>query len=169
MSAATRDACEGDLLAIDRIYRTSFVDTFGELYAADDLATFLAQFTPQAWRSEFDDPRYAFRIAERDGQPVGFAKLGPLKLPVEAQGEAAELHQFYLLRDAHGSGLAAQLMEWTIETARRRRARELFLSVFTENHRARRFYRRYGLEDVGPYHFMVGNQADEDIIMRLAL
>lgn len=169
MTAATRDAHADDLPAIDRLYRTSFVDTFGMLYAPDDLAMFLAQFTPEAWAAEHADPRFAFRLAERDREPVGYAKLGPLKLPVTPAGEAAELHQLYLLGSAHGSGLGASLMEWVIDTARGRGAGELFLSVFTENYRAQRFYRRYGFEIVGPYRFMVGNQADEDVIMRLAL
>ena len=45
----------------------------------------------------------------------------------------------------------------------------LYLSVFTDNHRARRFYSRYGFIEEGPYQFMVGNHADEDIVMRLDL
>lgn len=169
MSTGTRAARETDLPVIDRLFRTGFVDTFGELYSADDLALFLAQFTPEAWAAEFADPRFAFRIGERDGAPLGFAKLGEVKLPVDPAGAAAELHQLYLLQSAHGSGLGAQLMDWVIAEARGRGAGEIFLSVFTQNHRAQRFYRRYGFEVVGPYHFMVGNQADEDVIMRLAL
>ena len=169
MSGATREVRADDLRAIDRLYRTSFVDTFGPLYSPDDLAMFLGQFTAEAWAAEFADPRYAFRLAELDGQPIGFAKLGPLKLPADPVGEAAELHQLYMLSAAHGSGLGAQLMDWVVETARARGAGEMFLSVFTQNHRAQNFYRRYGFEIVGPYHFMVGKQADEDVIMRLAL
>ena len=169
MTGATHDVRADDLPAIDRLFRTSFVETFGPLYAPDDLAMFLAQFTPEAWAAELADPRFAFRLAERDGEPVGYAKVGPVKLPVDPAGEAAEIHQLYMLGSAHGSGLGARLMSWAIDTARGRGAGELFLSVYTRNHRAQRFYGRYGFEIVGPYHFMVGNHADEDVIMRLAL
>ena len=41
--------------------------------------------------------------------------------------------------------------------------------MFVDNHRARRFYERYGFEAVGRYDFMVGTHADEDLIMRLKL
>ena len=57
-------------------------------------------------------------------------------------------------------------MDWAMEEARVRGASEMYLTVYTDNHRAKRFYERYGFEEVGPYSFMVGSQADEDIIMR---
>jgi ribosomal protein S18 acetylase RimI-like enzyme len=169
MTGVTRDAQKADLPTIDRLYRTCFIDTFGSLYAAEDLAAFLGDFTQESWAAQFSDPAYAFRIGEIDGRPAGYAKLGPLKLPAQPSGPAAELHQLYVLKSAHGSGMGQQLMDWVVESAKRRGAGELYLSVFTENHRAQRFYRRYGFEPVGPYKFMVGNHADEDVIMRLAL
>jgi RimJ/RimL family protein N-acetyltransferase len=60
-------------------------------------------------------------------------------------------------------------MDWAVAEARQRGMDELYLTVFTENHRARRFYDRYDFVPVGSYEFMVGNQADEDIIMMKAL
>jgi ribosomal protein S18 acetylase RimI-like enzyme len=68
-----------------------------------------------------------------------------------------------------GSGVAGQLTAWAISEARSRGARNLYLSVYTENRRAQRFYSRYGFVEEGPCVFTVGNQADEDIIMRLTL
>ena len=67
------------------------------------------------------------------------------------------------------AGIAGAMMDWAIDEARRRCAGELYLTVYTDNHRARRIYERYGFEEIGPYAFMVGEQADEDIIMRLHL
>jgi len=169
MNAAYRDATAADLPAIDRIFRTSFCDTFAHLYSAEDLAEFLGNFTPAAWQEEFLDPRYRFRIAESGGESVGFVKLGPSSLPVETEARAIELRQIYVLKAHHGRGIAVALMDWAIDEARRRSFEELYLTVYTDNHRAARFYERYGFESIGRYDFMVGSHADEDIIMRKRL
>jgi ribosomal protein S18 acetylase RimI-like enzyme len=164
-----RDATAADLPAIDRVFRQSFCDTFAHLYRAENLAAFLGKFTPDAWAEEFADPRYRFRVAEVDGDIVAYVKLGPSALPIETDAQAIELRQLYVLKEHHGSGIAAALTDWAIDEARAQGFEELYLTVYVDNHRARRFYDRYGFEAVGRYDFMVGNHADEDIIMRKRL
>jgi len=164
-----RDATAADLPAIDGVFRRSFCETFAHLYRPEDLAAFLAKFTPEAWAEEFADPRYRFRVAEAGGEVVGYVKLGPSALPIETRARAVELRQIYVIREHHGSGIAKTLTDWALGEVRAAGFEELYLTVYTDNHRARRFYDRYGFETVGPYAFMVGNQADEDIVMRLKL
>ena len=154
-----RDAIPADAPAIRTLFADSFTRTFGHLYAPADLAAFLAPMTVEAWQAEIADPAYAFRLAEADGGLAGFVKLGP----------AIELRQFYVDAAYHGSGIAPVLMDWALATARARGAVEMFLSVYVDNARARRFYTRYGFERIGRYTFMVGDHADEDDIMRLTL
>lgn len=166
---AYRDATLDDAPAIDALFRRTFSETFAHLYDPADLALFFADFTEERWRRELADPGFAFRLAEEDDALAGYAKLAPLSLPAEPAGPAVELRQLYVLKRWQGAGLAPVLMDWVFAEARRRGAGELYLSVFTENHRARRFYARYGFEEAGPYAFMVGKQADEDIVMRLKL
>ena len=169
MTINYRDAAPADAAALDRIFDTTFCDTFGHLYRTDDLDAFLASFGIGDWEAQLADPAYATRIAEADGEPVAYAKLGPMKLLLETQRPAILLDQLYVLKDHHGAGIAHGLMEWAFDEARRRGAEELYLTVFIDNHRARRFYDRLGFEGVGRYDFMVGSHADEDIIMRKAL
>lgn len=163
-----RDATLADGAALDALFRESFGATFGHLYAPNDLAAFFGAFTPARWAVELADPAYAFRLALTDDRPVGYAKLGPPALPGAPPG-AIELRQLYLLDTAKGAGVACTLMDWTLATARARGATELWLSVFVDNHRARRFYERHGFADVGRYGFMVGAHEDEDRLMRLVL
>jgi len=169
MSVTYRTATAADVDTIDGIFRTSFCDTFAHLYRPEDLDAFLGKFTREAWLGEIEDPAYVFRIADDDGRPAGFLKLGPLSLPVEPAGKAIELRQLYVLKEWHGSGIARELTDWFLAEAGERSAEEIYLTVYVDNHRARRFYERYGFEVLGPYAFMVGEQADEDLIMRLTL
>lgn len=169
MTTDSRDATSGDAAALERIFRSSFCDTFAHLYRREDLDAFLSSFGTGDWQAQIADPAYAIRLAEVDGGPVGYVKLGPMKLPIEVDRPAILLDQIYILTGYHGVGIAHALMDWAIEESRGRGADELYLTVYIDNHRARRFYDRYGFEPVGRYAFMVGNQADEDIIMRKSL
>ena len=169
MTVTYRDATGADAAALDRIFTISFVDTFGHIYKPEDLSAFLSSFGVADWERQLGDPVFACRIAEVDGEPAGYIKLGPVKIPVETVLPAMLLDQLYVLKEYHGAGIARELMDWGLAEAKRRGAERLYLTVFTENHRARTFYDRYGFEAVGRYDFMVGNHADEDIIMVKAL
>jgi GNAT superfamily N-acetyltransferase len=169
MTITYRDAAPGDAAALNRIFDTVFSGTFGHLYRTEDLDVFLASFGIADWEAQLGDPAYAMRIAEADGEPVGYVKLGPMKLPLETPRPAILLEQVYVLKDHHGAGIARVLMDWAFDEAGRRGAEELYLTVFIDNHRARRLYDRLGFEAVGRYDFMVGSHADEDVIMRKAL
>lgn len=169
MSVTYRDAGPADAATLDRIFDTVFVDTFGHLYRPEDLEAFLTTYGVADWEADLADPAYAFRIAEDRGEAVGYVKLGPMKLPVETDRPALLLDQLYVLKEHHGAGIARELMDWTLAEAKRRGAEELYLTVFVDNHRARRFYDLYGFEAVGRYDFMVGSHADEDVIMRKVL
>jgi ribosomal protein S18 acetylase RimI-like enzyme len=169
MTIGYRTAGKADAAAIDHVFRTSFCDTFAHLYRPENLEAFLSKFTLDAWTEELGDERYQFRVAEADGEIVGFVKLGPPELPVQTAGPAIELRQLYILHEYRGLGAAQALMDWALAEAKARGGQELYLTVYTENWRARRFYEKYGFVEVGPYKFMVGEQADEDIIMRASL
>ena len=164
-----RDAEPDDAPALARLGARSFLETFGHLYDPADLALFLQNHAVAEWRKELADPGYSVRLGEADGQLAAYAKVGPPSLPFQPRGASTELRQFYILKPWHGTGAAEELMRWVLDEARRRGAQQLYLSVFTDNHRARRFYARYGFIEEGPYKFMVGNHADEDIVMRLDL
>lgn len=164
-----RDSTPADAAALDGLFKSVFCGTFAHLYRAEDLEEFLSSFGVSDWERQLRDRAFAIRIAEADGLPSGYIKIGPVKLPVEGKTESMLIDQVYVVSDHHGTGIAGELMDWAIREARRRGAQALYLTVFIDNHRARRFYDRHGFEDVGRYAFMVGRQADEDIIMRKAL
>lgn len=169
MNVRYRIASSVDASALADLGARTFTHTFGHLYQSSDLEIFLQNHTPANWDKELGDPAFEVRVAELEDKLVGYVKLGPPHLPFEPRGEAAELRQLYVVEELKGQGVADELIRWAIERARDKRADYLYLSVFTDNHRARRFYEKYGFEPEGTYAFMVGTHADEDIVMRLKL
>ncbi len=170
MSVEFRLAGTDDAPALSRLGAATFTATFGHLYQPGDLAAFLINHDETNWRQELADPGFAVLIGEDErGEAVGYAKIGPPHLPFEPRGVAVELRQFYLLEAWQGRGLADRMMQWVIDEAERRGGDDLYLSVFVDNHRARKFYERWGFVAEGRYAFMVGGHADEDIVMRRPL
>ncbi len=169
MTLSLRPVVTEDAALVCDLFATSFTATFGHLYPPEDLAIFMAELTPAAFAREIADPAFRFQLAMVDGQAAGFAKVAPLGLPGWSPAATRELRQLYVLDRFTGTGVGPALMEWVVADAKAGGARHLQLSVFTDNPRARRFYEKRGFEVIGPYKFMVGNHADEDIIMRIAL
>lgn len=168
---AYRDAVPADGAELAAMAKRSFTDTFGTLYRPEDLATFLDQtFGETGLPAQLSDPAYTVRVAvDEAGEIVGFAKIGPVAFPGEWPETAIELHQLYVRGDQHGAGVGPALMDWVIDAARADGRTELILSVYVDNARAIRFYQRYGFVEIGRYVFMVGEQPDDDRIMRLVL
>ena len=167
---AYRDAVAADGPELAQMARRSFTDTFGTLYRQEDLALFLDQaFGSSGLPADLTDPAYRVRVAIEQGRIVGYCKIGPVTFPGEWPETAMELHQLYILSDHHGAGLAPVLMDWALDAMRAQGASEVILSVYVDNHRARRFYERYGFEEIGQYTFMVGSHEDDDRLMRLKL
>ncbi len=169
MTVTFRDAVRDDAALLAELFARAFTETFGQLYRPEDLQHFLNGVTAEAYAKELDAGTFDLRIAEADGEPVGFAKLGLPSLPIETPADTLELWQIYVLDGWQGRGIGPALFDWAAGRARERGAEHLQLTVYVDNHRAKAFYARRGFEEVGRYAFMVGTQADDDRIMRARL
>lgn len=171
MMISYRDARPEDGDSLAAMARTSFLDTFGPLYAPGDLDAFLeTAFGPAGLPAQIGDPAYRIRLAlDDEGLIAGFAKLSAMTQPVDHPEGAMELKQLYVLKDHHGAGIGPALMDWAIDAARAQQAPALYLSVYAENWRALSFYRRVGFVQVGVAPFHVGDKIDMDPVMMLDL
>jgi ribosomal protein S18 acetylase RimI-like enzyme len=166
------DATPADGPALDAMARACWEDTFRHSCSAEDMALYLGQaYGPNgALLRHLTDPAHRFRLAKDGDSIAGYAKLSEPWLPEGTFGpRARQLSQLYVAKPWQGAGIAQVLMDWTIGTALDLGADELLLTVWEENHRAFRFYKRYGFEHIGDYAFQTGNQTDRDLIMRLPL
>jgi GNAT superfamily N-acetyltransferase len=149
------------------VARRIFRETFAQQFEPEAFESFLEEvYRPGgAMSREFDRPDVHWRVATCGGEPIGYAKLTPLRAPAKGAAVGAmELQQIYVSAEWQGRGIADRLMEWSIEAAQRADAPELYLTVFDHNHRAKRFYARHGFSEVGRCTFELGGQVYDDRI-----
>jgi GNAT superfamily N-acetyltransferase len=164
-----RRAAAGDADVLAALGAQTFVESFGHLYSPQDLQAFLDEsHAPAAYARLLADPAYALWLAEDDdGRAVGYALAGPSGLPhADVQPGDGELKRLYMVAGAQGGGMGARLFEAALAWLERDGPRQLWISVWSENHGAQRFYGRYGFEKAGEYEFIVGQQRDHEFIFR---
>lgn len=122
-------------------------------------------FAPATVRSELGDPAYLFLIARRDDGYAGYAKLCRGRPIAELSARSTvQLERIYVERRRQGAGLGGALLRAALAAAQRD-ADAIWLSVWQDNPRAQRFYRKNGFEIVGKAFFMLGPERQEDFIM----
>lgn len=171
MSLTIRRAVAADAAALAVFGAQSFTAAFGHTYTPDNLAAFLAaRFTPERQHAEIADPDALMLVACGGTFVGGYLYAAPADLPIEiADPGAVQINRVYVHPDHHGGGAARSLMDESLAWARARGAREAYLTVAPDNHRAIAFYRRYGFEIIGRYAFIVGDHVDDDRIMRAVI
>jgi ribosomal protein S18 acetylase RimI-like enzyme len=168
MTVSIRRATPEDVAILAQLGATTFVEAFGHLYAADDLHAFLAEsHSQEAYARVLADPAYAVWLAENDGVAIGYAQAGPCRLPHPEVGpEDGELKRLYVRAGHQGRGVGQQLMTAAMAWLLRDGPRTLWVSVWSENEGAQRFYARHGFSYAGEYAFIVGKQRDREFMYR---
>lgn len=164
-----RRATSDDVSMLASLGATTFTETFGHLYAPDDLHSFLADSHSTAtWARTLADPDRAIWVAESvDFMPIGFITVGACKLPVEnREPKAGEIQQLYVLAGYHNLRLGSRLMDIGLEWLEAKGRAPLYIGVWSENIGAQRFYGRYGFNKVGEYGFRVGETVDREFILK---
>lgn len=146
-----------------------FYQAYRGSHETADLDAYVAEHFPVA-RVELDlaKPTSAWFVVEDGTDLIGYAELRNREAPPEALGRTAlELGRFYVDAAWHGRGVAATLLQEVAAEARHRGAELLWLVVWSDNERAKSFYRKQGFEKVGTTPYRIGAKVyDDDLMIR---
>ncbi|MGD1979242.1 MAG: GNAT family N-acetyltransferase [Akkermansiaceae bacterium] len=162
-----REPSHEDAEKLAELGRDTFIETFGHLYHPSDLHSHLAEvYSEEAIREELGNPALSHLVVADGYDLIAFIKTGPLNLPVSAPlANAGEIKQLYVRKPFLGHGLGKQLISRAQAQMESEDIDHLYLSVFSENHRAIRFYEGLGFQKCGEYQYPVGTHLDLEWIM----
>ena len=168
-----RQATIDDAKALTDLAYTTFWDAFAHhpKNAPDDLNHYMRQaFNQEQISAELLDEKNIFLIAEIDGEAAGYSKIiiDNIEPGITAENPV-ELSRLYSHQRHLGQGVGQSLMDACFERSKAEGCDVMWLGVWEYNPRAQRFYEKNGFRVVGSHVFLLGKDAQTDLLMQKEL
>jgi len=170
--AAIHPVTLSDIPALAKLATATFIETFGHLYAPEDLNAFISNARSEhAYHRLLKDPTVRIWLAtSQDADPIGYAVAGSCKLPVvNLEKNAGEIRELYVRAAFQQHQLGTRLLSAALEWLNLQNRKPLYVGVWSENLGAQRLYGRFGFQKVAEYDFPVGRQIDREFILKQPL
>jgi ribosomal protein S18 acetylase RimI-like enzyme len=162
MALLYRDATKADITQIAPFSAKQFTRKFGHIYKPEDLKIHLEKACSEAYFTECFGKDHILLVLDEEAI-IAYAKWGRLTLPVDHPVvPCLEIHRLYVSDEYRNQGIGQKLMDQML--ARMEDQQMIYLSVFSENYGAQRFYHRYRFSKLKEYDYMVGSHVDLDFI-----
>lgn len=160
---------EVELLA--EVSRRTFYDTFYQQNTKEDMELFLEHsFNVATLQQEISETENFFFFAKAGDEIVGYLKLSTRETPEELEGvDIIEIARIYAVKEKIGLGVGKFLIESAISFGKELKKQVIWLGVWEHNLKAINFYQRFGFEKFGEHLFLVGNDAQNDWLMKREL
>jgi ribosomal protein S18 acetylase RimI-like enzyme len=166
-----RFATDIDAALIADLSRQTFYETFAADNTKEDMDRFMnEQFTKEALMKEVGAPGNIFLLAFDADIPVGYVRMRENNIPPELDDKnALEIARIYATTDSIGKGVGRALMEKCISIALELKKTTVWLGVWEKNERAIQFYTKWGFSKFADHDFVLGNDKQNDWLMKKKL
>lgn len=150
----------------------TFCESFEKVNNPDDFKAYTSEaFNEPQIEKEINEPNSQYILAYADDELAGFARVrNNDEVKDHFPGKKTiELQRIYALDQFIGKGVGKALMNYCIELGKKQGAEILWLGVWEHNERAQKFYNKLGFERFGSHVFMLGKDAQTDILMKLKI
>jgi ribosomal protein S18 acetylase RimI-like enzyme len=162
---------DSHIAALQQIGRQTFSETFAESNSAENMAKYLDEaYSHEKLIAELNDPNSIFYFAMMDQNVIGYLKLNFGASQTELKdNNALEIERIYVLKEFHGKKVGQFLFVKAIEIAKEYHVAYVWLGVWENNKRALQFYTKNGFVEFDQHIFVLGDEAQTDIMMKLEL
>ncbi|MFK8005973.1 MAG: GNAT family N-acetyltransferase [Saprospiraceae bacterium] len=171
--------CElSDLSALRKISIETFTATYQAKNTEENLKKHItktfstSQLTKELLNSDttfyllYSEPSYR----ETRKPLIGYLKLNEGNAQTEKMQEHCyELERIYLTEEVQGQGFGKILINKSLEVAKKKNKKELWLGVWEKNPEAIGFYTKMGFTEFGTHVFKVGDEEQVDLMMKIQI
>lgn len=160
-----------DISQLLQIGKQTFYETFSAVNSEENMSKYLEEsFTIEKLTNELNDANAEFYFATEDDNVIGYLKVNFGDSQTELQDKnALEIERIYVLKEYHGKNIGQLLFKKAIQIANNKNKEYVWLGVWEENLRAIQFYKKNGFVEFDKHIFVLGDDAQTDIMMKLQL
>lgn len=161
-------ACVSDAMVLSRLGKKTFVETYGEANTEENMKKYLrSAFSKKSITNQLEDDKNFFLIAKINNKPVAYAKLTENNKPFHDKSiNAVELERIYVKKKFQGQGIGRTLLDKCLAFARLRSYPVMWLGVWEKNLEALKFYQKLGFVIFGSSIFELGDDQQNDYLMK---
>ena len=157
--------------ALQNISRQTFFETFAHVNSKENMDKYLEQDLSIAkLTNEVNNTNSEFYFAKFNDDIIGYLKINYANSQTELQDKnGLEIERIYITKEFYGKNVGQKLYLKAIELAKQNNLNFVWLGVWEKNLRAIKFYKKNGFVQFDKHIFMLGNDKQTDILMKLKL
>ena len=158
----------GEVKILQDISLSTFIDAFAHQNNPEDFKLYLSKaFSLEKLSSELADANSLFYFITSENEKAGYLKLNVDAAQTEQLlTDSMEIERIYVINRYQGKGIGKVALDFVTQLARELGKKWIWLGVWEKNIDARRFYESHGFTSFSSHIYMVGNDAQTDLLMK---
>ena len=162
---------EASIIALQSISKQTFFETFAAVNSEENMEKYLTEsLSIEKLTAELSNPNAEFYFATLDNEVLGYLKVNFGAAQTELKDpNGLEIERIYVLKAYHGKKVGQLLFDKALAIAKTAKVNYVWLGVWEENHKAINFYQKNGFIEFDKHIFILGEEAQTDLMMKLEL
>jgi len=154
---------------LKHISKQTFVATYAQYNTDENMRNYIAtEFSDGKLLADINNPFADFYFAMEANEPVGYIKINYAPSQTDLNDAMSlELERIYVVKEHQGKKIGQFLLDAALGIAVENNLDYLWLGVWDKNTNAQKFYAKNGFTSFGTHDFMLGDDRQKDILLKL--
>ena len=168
MNAEIRLCNLQDLDSLQKIGYETYDETFRSMNTKETIDSYLKDaFNKEKLKAELNNKNSKFYFLYAESNLAGYLKINEAQAQTDLNDpQSIEIERIYVKKEFKEKGLGKKLLNYALQLAKEMKKNYVWLGVWEKNPDAISFYTRMGFHELGRHSFKMGNEIQNDLIMK---
>lgn len=168
MSFTITTATATDAALLAHIGAETFIDTYGVHNKPEDMEAYVeSSLSLPKIKEELENAANTFFIIKSEDMTIGYAKMSKSPKPTKLDAtNSIEINRFYIIKTWQHKKAGTALMQYCMDKAKLENYTTVWVDVWQLNPGAIAFYKKWGFKIFDTKIFVLGDDRQDDFLMK---